>query len=187
MTRETKHLILTKFAEWLAISDETKKAQGLPLTQQAFAIHHGISEVTLSNWKNKLKNIKPTTDEQEAVLFLQQLAEDARKPSATSGIRELYARLKGLYVDRREVKQTVEFTPTDYARIATTVVERLREDYRRGGGNCPVCHKLPEVLVKICADSGQEHGASSEMATVAVSTRPPDVVPDISRDSNSQS
>ena len=180
MTNESKRVILIKFAEWLGIPDDVRKERGLPLTQQEFSIHHGVSEVTLSNWKHKLKYAGPTTDEQEVVLFLQQLAEDARKSNATSGIRELYARLTRLYADKREVKQTVEFTPTDYTRIATTIVERLREDYRRGGGNCPVCLRPSPFPYEIRLDTGQEHGADSQVATVAISTRPANDISTIS-------
>ena len=180
MTNEAKSEIIRKFAEWLLIPDEDRREQGLPLNQTQFAIHHGVGTATLSIWKRELRLKAGNPEEQDTILFLAQLAEDARKVNAPAGIRELYARLKGIYVDKREVKQTVEFTPTDYTRMAQTIIKRLRESYQGGGGSCPICLRPPILLNEVCDNSGQEHSEDGEVATVAVSVRPADPVSTIS-------
>ena len=100
--------------------------------------------------------------------YLRYLKELAYNPKSLGKDRELYAKLLGWLTEKREETHKFEFTPTDYTRIARETINRLREEYQRLGGSCPICGFTKALCEPSHSHSEPEQSEGGEVAAVAV-------------------
>lgn len=158
----------------IMVDHEYKKSLGL-VTVNDVCKHVGITVRTYYVWQGKPVDSKFDFDaelEKNAPKLVKQILKQVSSQKCSPKTLEIYAKLLGKYVDKREDKLKVEFTPTDYSLIAGRVVQGLRDQYQSGNGICPVCQR-PKVLVDaVCVDTEPEHGEESQVADMDVSDLP---------------
>src|SRR3990167_8002782 len=124
---------------------------------------NGVSQRTVYKWEKQTKGTLDEFDE-----FISVLKKAALK-GGNSRDRELYAKVKGWLIDRREEKHVIDFSAAEYIRIGNEIIGRLREDYRHSGGSCPVCG-VSQVLCPPREDTEPEQQVDRDVAAVALST-----------------
>jgi len=129
---------IRKFAEWLSLPEEERE----PKTIRALAEQLGKAESTLWLWKAQLTKL----DDDEVDRFKRKLYRDAMKPNATGKDKELYARMKGLLVDKQETKVTLELSADERARRELEAERREREWRSREGYRVEVMSEEPALL-----------------------------------------
>lgn len=113
---------IKQFAEWLALREDERVIK----TQKDFAKSIGVVEQTLIRWKEQLQDT--TEDETEQIeAFKKKVYRDAIRPNATGKDKELFGRLKGLFIDRPETKEQIELTADGITRRNLEAERRLRE------------------------------------------------------------
>ncbi len=165
--REVKH---QKFLELQAKTPQEREAMGLSL-QQDQCKYLGISIVTYNKYRKKLQkqNQSPDDDVESAVNELRDMALGKATPNmARLKSIELLLKRHGALNENKEDRK-FELTVSDRIRIAREVVNGLREDYQRIGGNCPVCGFSKTLCDKPRMDTEPEHAESGEVATLGVS------------------
>lgn len=124
-----------RFSEWLATSPEDR----VPKTQYALAEELGLTPPQLSALKKELELFEAPPSEVNALY--DHIIKEAKK-----GGNAQMARLAWDMVnpDKKEIKEA-EFTAEEYANISIRLREGLQEEYRQGGGSCPVCGRCKEI------------------------------------------
>jgi hypothetical protein len=177
MTRETESAIKRKFAEWLKLTPEQRKEQGLPVDQKRFAIHHGVAEAKLTRWKKRMLG-EVSSDDFDVKAFLsknkKEIAENLlaliRQKKNTKSV-ELALKVLGELVEKREETHKVEFTPSDRVAIARQLRDELRREFQ-DFGVCPVCGFNKEIRHEVGVDTKPELGQDREVAAVALLAGP---------------
>jgi len=99
----------------------------------------------------------------------EQFKKDMRKASkGNSQYARLYAQLEG-YLDNKE-KEGEGLSASDYTRIARETKNRIREEYRKSGGVCPVCGECKVFRNPARMDTEPEHEAGGEMEALDIFT-----------------
>ena len=138
-------------------------------TQVEWAKAHGVSVQALAKWVKKIKkNTVSSQDDMET--FVAHLKERIYNGTATAKDKELYAKINGWLIERKEVTERFEPSASDYIAYGRRVIEQLRENYSEHGGVCPVCGGLETLCLEPRSDTEPEHEESRELATVAVSS-----------------
>jgi len=150
-----------EFSEWY----NTPKEQRIVKTVTEWSKINHVSTSTLVRWGEIVRNNQFPTDLARFVDHLKKLAFSSK---GNSKDRELYARIKGWLVEKKEETHKYEPTPTDYIGFAQKVITRLREDYLANGGVCPVCGFDKALRNSVCVHPEPEHTESREVAAVAL-------------------
>jgi hypothetical protein len=149
-----------KFIEVYDMPEEEKIKRGLT-TQRAQLKHIGITATTQNLYKERLEKAREEAKASDYDAFEARLKELAFSPKSTSRDRELYARIRGWLVEKRE--DTVKFEPSasDYATITENIIGRLRENWENNGGVCVICGRPKTLLAEPCVDT-DENKASED-------------------------
>lgn len=128
MNKAEKREKIELYADWLVTSPETRELQ----TQKALAEFLGVTEQTLVTWKGQLSETDALDEIQR---FRRQVFNQAMKPNASAKHMELYARLKGLLIDKSEMKVEIGLTADEITRRNFEADRELQEwDKGRGKG-----------------------------------------------------
>jgi len=122
LTKKVAERKLRQYAEWYALPDEDKD----PKTQAEMARKLNVSEQTLITWKSKL-TAPDGVDEIEH--FKERLYQMATKINATAKHMELYARLQGLLVEKREETIRLELSADERYRRNKIANRELEEGH----------------------------------------------------------
>lgn len=147
---------------------------GLFKTQKEAAEFYKVSEEYVSQVMAKHRNKKPKEMPEihsldDYLLYLKGLAYN---PKSLGKDRELYAKILGWLERAKAENKKEELTADDYTIIGARYAKQLQDDYRQGGGVCPVCHRPKEVRSEPRLDTEPEHAEDREVATVALPARP---------------
>ena len=126
-----------KFNELMEKTPDELKAMGLNFIQDHYG-YLGVSAVTYNKWRKRWEKENRAPEDETAILDdrLRELALSDRNPKYI----ELYLKRLGMLNEKKEDNK-FELSVSDRIRIAREVVNGLREDNKRFGGNCPVCGK----------------------------------------------
>ena len=109
--------VFEKYIQWKSLpEDERGKKQG-------FADANGIHLQTLYNWDKKMGKMEVG----EVDAFLEHVRKMAVKPGAMVRWAELYAKMKGLLVEKSEQKVIYEVSAGERARAINKADRELRE------------------------------------------------------------
>ena len=123
--KKTKQKKLEYFANWIATPEDREFK-----TQKEVAQYLEVDEKTLGRWKSQLQQ---PADVDEVELFLRQLYKRAMQFNASAKHMELYAKLKGLLVEKSEQKIKLEIGADEIAR-RNNEAERRDREFREGSG-----------------------------------------------------
>jgi hypothetical protein len=129
-----------------------------------------ISRAVGSKWKielDKLRKEANTDDCEEFRLHMRALAFGESEEKATSKDRELYARMNGWLVDKREETVKYELSADERLHIARETINRLKEIIS-GGGRCPVCGFGGVLCDESCLDTEPEYEPDNTVETLAL-------------------
>ena len=153
-----------RYSDWVVRYSSGTLKSSHPQTKKDFAARYGISEYTITTWDRKLKESKGD----EVEIFKEHVRERALDPRSVYKWGELYAKMKGLLIDKSEQKITHELSAEDRIRVARETVNGIREQYRLGGGCCPVCGEYPTLRHEPCLDTEPEFTEDREVETLAL-------------------
>jgi hypothetical protein len=166
-----------RFSEWYYAPSEDSLKINFP-TQVAIAKHLNISQALATKWNRRLSDEETGSDD-DFKSFMSMLRREVFKNRASPKDRELYSKLNNWLVDRKEEKVTLDFSATDHNRIATNIIQRLREEYQEHRGICPVCSRPDLLDEKLRLDTNTDKASEkSEMAVVGLPYRPSQDIPD---------
>ena len=143
------HIKFKSFIEWYA----TEEALREPKTQAEWGKINGVSVASVGKWIHKIKEKRTGLPVDEIEEFTQWCKEVAYSAKGTSKDRELYAKLNGWLLEKREDKKN-EPSTGDYIRWSKQLIEQLRG---QRGGICPLCDRLQEVSSepRVHSDEGE--------------------------------
>lgn len=159
------HAKFKPFVEWYSEEEEFRE----PKTQAEWGRINRVSVATVAKWIHKIKENRTGLPVGEVEEFTQWCKEVAYSAKGTSKDRELYAKLNGWLLEKKEDKKN-EPIASDYIRWSKQLIEELR---RQRGGSCPMCGGLQEVSEepRIHTDEG-EAAEGNEVGSVGLSARP---------------
>lgn len=152
---------LQEYIEWLATPPEEREIK----TQHELAKKLGVNEPQLSKWKSELnlQSAKPS----EIVEF-KNLVWKFFKEGKGAKYGDLWWGI--VNPNKKEIKGE-ELSADELINIGIKTIEGLRNEYREGSGNCPVCSKPKSFRNEAHLDTEPEQQEDREVATVAVPTR----------------
>lgn len=161
---EEKKKERAEFIRLMQLSEEERERLGLG-TQDKICKHLHIGWNTYARWNRTFRG-NGGGEFFDVHGFLKEHKQEIAKSllSLIKGQKsvksvELALKALGELADKREVVK-VEFTASDYTRIARETIDRLREQYKESGGMCPVClrgNKGVEICQKL------ENGAEEKI------------------------
>lgn len=119
------------FRKWLTTSEDTRE----PPTMGELGLKLRVSESTLNRWKKAEESIKPRLDELNVTerdkLFGDLLFQLAMNPATAAKYKELYARYRGMLVDKIETKMRLELSADDIIRRNLEAERQLKSGGHR--------------------------------------------------------
>jgi len=160
------------FLAWLELPFDTK----WPKSKNAWAEQHGVNVSTLNKWEKEgssLKEVKEEYDSEKSLLEkLREVDGDlvlSCKKGNAQALKIFFQRV-GLLVEKPQ--EINIFNANDYITGSGDILGKLRADFRKYGGACPVCGKSESVCYEPCVDSEPEHSEDREVATLALPAGP---------------
>ena len=142
-----------------------------PKAKITWAEQHGIHETTLTKWDRDDRKVKEGEKyNSEGHLLTQLQAVDAdlilacRKGNAQA--LKIFFQRTGLLVEKPQ--EIHIFNANDYIEGSRGILEKLRADFIKYGGPCPVCGECKSVRYGTCVDSESEYAEDREVATLAL-------------------
>lgn len=147
------------------------------MTQKDFLAKHPVSNKSLVEWKKDWE-AKKKGEEYDSDKWLESkdevvdsaLIEACEKKNAKA--LELFFRRRRKLVDQQEITNKFELSADERVKVAREFLNRLREEYSRNSGYCPVCRRPETLCSETCLDTEPEQSENREVAGVAVSARP---------------
>ena len=137
-----------------------------PRTQVEWCKENRVSPATMSKWVRGIKDNKISRPVDELTQFLEHCREIAFSSKGTSKDRELYSKLNGWLIEKREDKVKIEPNSGDYIRWGREILEQLRQDYRGGNEVCPICGRFQEVLSRPSLHSNESQASEDNQVGV---------------------
>lgn len=153
------------YRQWLSTPPEGRE----PQTQKELAHQLGKDEMTLVAWKKRIGNIVVLNENE---MFMKQVYTQAMKTGATASQMELYAKLKGLLIEKKE-QVNVNLTADDYFRIREDARKKASRVSGQPSGDRSVQSKSTILSDKLCMDNKQEHREDSKVATLGIPVHTP--------------
>lgn len=142
-----------KFIVWY----DLPLAEKDPIDIKGFAGFHKVSLVTLYKWQKAIEKERGVSDDDEIQVFMERLYKLATDQKASAKHMELFAKLKGLLIDKQEIKHKFELSADDHYRIDREADRRIQELNRGADGIQGLQEESPILLEQVCVDTEQEH------------------------------
>jgi len=120
-----------EYIRWLNLPMEERD----PPSKKKFAFVHRVDRSVLRKWEIELAKQMANPDADKVKGFMEDIY---AKRKDSPQYAKLWADMKGLVVDRKEIKQEIII---DFHTQYQNFIEGLRESLREYGGICPVCSK----------------------------------------------
>uniref|UniRef100_A0A6M3KT31 Uncharacterized protein n=1 Tax=viral metagenome TaxID=1070528 RepID=A0A6M3KT31_9ZZZZ len=167
MVKIIENTVREEYNVWKNTPPDTR----VPKAKITWAAEHNIHETTLTKWDRDDRKVKEGEKyNSEGHLLTQLQAVDAdlilacRKGNAQA--LKIFFQRTGLLVEK-PVEVNI-FNANDYIEGSRGILEKLRADFRKYAGACPVCGESKSVRIEPCLDTKSKYREDREVATLAL-------------------